>query len=191
MRNSKTIIFEELCLITSYSTFWKTQYIRLVSNREQLWSHLDMYNLSNQQFIQRPKTHLWSIDEILRHMLASEVMYIHQKFDHSVPVPSFGVGAQWVGKYKLKTNEASHYSLIDIKNLACEITDKSVQFFNSAEDQIFQALVKAPWGEEMTFNELLEHFSYHEAYHCGQVHYLMNLIGDPLQVERIPFSRSG
>ena len=109
----------------SWQSYWKTKYRMVIKNREKIWDNLEMYELSPEQFIQRPKPHLWSVDEVLRHMLASEVMYIHQKIDHSCPRPEFGVGAQWVGKYILKTGESTHYTLTDIKELANEITEKT------------------------------------------------------------------
>ncbi len=175
-------------MFQSYQSYWKTKYALLVKNREKIWYHLKMYDLSPEQFNRRPKPHLWSIDEVLRHMLASEVMYIHQKIDHSIDHPEFGVGAQWVGEYILKTGESTHYTLTDIEEIAGEITEKTKQLLNSVNEPVFEKTVKAPWGEEMSFNTLLENFYYHEAYHCGQVHYLMNLIGDSLQIERFAFS---
>jgi len=170
--------------VLSYRAYWQTQYKRVMKYREELWQYIEKYGLSHEFFIKRPKENLWAIDEILRHMLASEVAYIHQKFDSSASPKDFGVGAQWVGNYEIKLSELPHLTLNEIKVLSNNLQEKTQHYLNDSQEKDFQKRVKAPWGEEMTFTDLLEAFYIHEAYHRGQVHYLMNLLGNPQGIKR-------
>ncbi|UCG03070.1 MAG: DinB family protein [Candidatus Heimdallarchaeota archaeon] len=175
--------------VSSYRDYWQTQYKRVSKYRNEIWQHLDKYDLSHELFTKRPKENLWAIDEILRHMLASEVAYIHQKFDSLASPKDFGVGAQWVGDYKLNMRELPHFALNDIKKLSIDIKAKTHRYFEDSKEEDFFKRVKAPWGEEMMFTDLLEAFYTHEAYHRGQVHYLMNLLGDTLGIKRKKFEQ--
>lgn len=170
--------------VSIYRDYWQSQYKRVLQHRKELWLYLEKYNLSHELFIKRPKEHLWAIDEIFRHMLASEVVYVHQKFDPSASPKDFGVGAQWVGDYDIKLNELPHFTQNEIKNLSSAIEDKTQLFLEKSQEESFHRKVKAPWGEEMEFTELLEAFYIHEAHHRGQIHYLLNLLGNPQGIQR-------
>jgi uncharacterized damage-inducible protein DinB len=169
---------------SSYKDYWHSKYKRVIQYRKELWQYLDKYDLSHELFIKRPKENLWAIDEIIRHMLASEVAYLHQKFSSSATPKDFGVGAQWVGNYEINLKELPHLTLNEIKNLSTYIQQQTQLYLKNSKENDFHKKVKAPWGEEMAFTDLLEAFYIHEAYHRGQVHYLLNLLGDPLRIQR-------
>ncbi|MFX1515617.1 MAG: DinB family protein [Promethearchaeota archaeon] len=171
-------------MISSYRDYWQIQYKRVLKYREELWQHMEKYDLPHELLIKRPKENLWAIDEIFRHVLASEVVYIHQNFDSSASPKDFGVGAQWVGNYEIKLSELPHFTLNEIKILSNNIQEKTQHYLNDSKEKDFIKEVRAPWGEELTFTDLLEAFYVHEAYHRGQVHYLMNLLGNPQGIKR-------
>ena len=170
--------------ISNYRDYWQSQYNRVLKHRKELWQYLEKYNLSHELFIKRPKEHIWAIDEIFRHILASEVVYIHQKFESSASPKEFGVGAQWVGNYQINLKQHPHFTLNEIRYLSTKIQDQSQFYLENSKESDFHKKVKAPWGEEMPFTELLESFYIHEAYHRGQIHYLLNLLGDAQGIQR-------
>jgi uncharacterized damage-inducible protein DinB len=176
-------------IFASPREYWLTQYQRVLKYRKEMWQHLDKYNLPDDLFTKRPKENLWAIDEVLRHMLASEVAYIHQKFDPSASPKEFGVGAQWVGNYEIKLKQLPHFILKDIQDISSRIKEKTLLYLNKSQEEEFLKKVKAPWGEEMTLFDLLEAFYTHEAYHRGQVHFLMNFLGDPQGIKREDIKR--
>lgn len=153
--------------------YWMDQFYRLTKNREIFWKKISDPNFKEEWFSTRIHKDLWSIDEILRHMLASEKQYIHSKFDSTVSFGDWAVGAQWVGDRNFGLKEKPHMVLIDVKNLATEFEITTEEFLEISSEKKFKEKVKAPWGDELPFYELLTRYFEHEDYHRGQINLLL------------------
>jgi uncharacterized damage-inducible protein DinB len=146
---------------------------RVVLTRESLWKKLNNPNFQAEWFITRIKPHMWSIDEIYRHMLSSEIFYIHSKFGERKVPEEWGVGAQWVGDKQFGLKEDKHFSREQLYELTKQIEKESKTYLKEMTEIELQKIVNAPWGEEMTFNELIHHCFEHEHNHRGQIQFLI------------------
>ncbi|WP_455140068.1 DinB family protein [Candidatus Hodarchaeum mangrovi] len=160
----------------SYRKIWKGRYSRILRHRQQLWENLTQFN--EDEFKKRPKENLWSIDEILRHILGSEIRYIHQSFDPNRSQTDLSVRAQWVRNVFFRIEERVHYSLEEIKEKFL-VTEDFSEHILEAEDSSYEKDTKAPWGEKMKIFQLLEEWYDHDNYHRGQIYYLINLYSKP------------
>lgn len=148
-----------------------------------MWQDLFKPEVKDEWLGQRPKEHLWAIDEITRHMLASEVRYIHQSFNPEITQFPESVPAQWVGDRIFRLEERNHVKIKRLKDISIAIENESVRLLD-APNEGFEKKVKAPWGEEMKVFELLEAFYIHEHYHRGQVLFILNFFrGIPKEVK--------
>jgi hypothetical protein len=82
-----------------------------------MWEVLSKTEIHPQWIITRLSPNQWAIDEILRHLYGSEVLYVQQKFDSSIFWNEDTVGAQWVGDTKFGLKETPHKTLDEIMNL--------------------------------------------------------------------------
>ena len=105
---------------------------RVVSKREELWKKLNSPDFLAEWFINRIKPHMWSIDEIYRHMLASEIFYIHSKFGERRVPEEWGVGAQWVGDKHFGLKEKKHFSREWLYELTKQIENETVDYLAEA-----------------------------------------------------------
>lgn len=166
-----------------YRTSWKNRYNRIQKQRSRMWQELLKPEMNPEWLIKRPKSHLWAIDEIIRHMLASEIRYIQQSFNpETLQIPE-SVPAQWVGNVFFRIEERDHVKIHRLKDISITIENESVRLLDSPNEE-FEKIVKAPWGEEMKVFELLEAFYVHEHYHRGQVLFILNFFrGIPEEVK--------
>ena len=146
---------------------------RVVKKRKQLWNKLNASNFEATWFTTRIRPHMWAIDEIYRHMLASEIFYIHSKFGERKVPGEWGVGAQWVGDRHFGLKEGRHFSREQLLELTQEIERKTQDILENLAENDLKTLVTAPWGEEMTFKELIHHCFEHEHNHRGQIQFLI------------------
>ncbi|MFW9998160.1 MAG: DinB family protein [Candidatus Odinarchaeota archaeon] len=147
---------------------WLKRYGLIQKSRDATWN--DLSTLKDEKWIiTRLKMYQWSIDEILRHMLASEIRYVHQGFDPELPQHSMAVPAQWVGEVFFRFEEKKHVRLKELKEAFPAVERKSLTLFKESVESDYEKVVKAPWGEEMTLHGLLEAFYLHEHYHRGRV----------------------
>jgi uncharacterized damage-inducible protein DinB len=157
-----------------YYTDWKKRYIRVQNHRIAMWKDLCNPEVKPDWIITRPKKHQWAIDEIIRHMLASEIRYIHQSFNPDIIQINEAVKAQWVQNRFFRIKEDNHVKLERLKEISLSIENETVKYLDSP-NEAYEKKVKAPWGEEMKVFELLEAFYTHEFYHQGQVYCLLTL----------------
>ncbi|UCE13765.1 MAG: DinB family protein [Candidatus Heimdallarchaeota archaeon] len=161
----------------SYYSLWLNRYTRIQNNRKSMWSFLTQPDVKDEWITRRPKPFQWSIDEIIRHMIGSEIRYIHQSFDPTIIQHQSSVPAQWVGKAFFRFEEGDHVELTDLKAIYNSVEEKTLKLIASP-DRTYEKVVKAPWGEEMPISELLESFYDHENYHRGQIYLIINFFRD-------------
>jgi len=155
-----------------YRVEWIKRIKLIQKQRKTMWNELHNPEVDPEWIIKRPTTHQWAIDEIIRHMLASEIRYIHQSFNPNIPQLDEAVPAQWVRNRFFRLEENKHVKLERLKELSLSIeseTDKLLESSNIA----YEKMTTAPWGEEMKVFEFLEAFYTHEFYHQGQVFFIL------------------
>jgi len=155
-----------------YQVEWIKRFKRIQKQRESMWNELHSPDADPEWIVKRPTIHQWAIDEIIRHMLASEIRYIHQSFDPNIPQLNEAVPAQWVKNRFFRLEEKTHVKLKRLKEIALSIESETVRNLDSS-DKAYEKKTKAPWGEEMKVFELLEAFYAHEFYHQGQVFFIL------------------
>jgi uncharacterized damage-inducible protein DinB len=141
--------------------------------RSTVWKDLSDPSFKQEWFIKRPSEHQWSIDELLRHMLASEIRYIQQSVDDSIEQHPYGVPAQWVGNIFFRLEEREHVNLEDLKVIYPAVEKKSLEILQSMLEDDFYQSVRAPWGQDLPYIDLLDVFFAHEHGHRGQVKFLI------------------
>ena len=126
-----------------YRTSWKNKYNRIQKQRSRMWQELFKPEVNPEWFIKRPKDHLWAIDEIIRHMLASEIRYIQQSFKpETLQIPE-SVPAQWVGNVFFRIEERDHIELKRLKDIADSIEDETMKLLDSS-NETYEQLTQAP-----------------------------------------------
>ena len=114
------------------------RYKLLLDFRETVWNDLKDSSFNQDDFIKRPSEHQWSIDELLRHMLASEIRYIQQSVDQSVEQHPIGVPAQWVGKIFFRLEEREHVSLEEIVEIFPVVEKKSLEILENFTEEDYK-----------------------------------------------------
>jgi uncharacterized damage-inducible protein DinB len=155
-----------------YRINWKQRYAYVQNHRIVIWKDLCNLEVKPEWIIKRPTKNQWAIDEILRHMFASEIRYIHQSFNPGSLQINEAVAAQWVKERFFRLKENNHVNLKRLKEIALSIENETIKLLDSP-NQAYEKRVKAPWGEEMKVFNLLEAFYTHEFYHLGQVYCLL------------------
>ncbi len=162
-------------------SLWIKRHNLVQHYRSVMWDELSEPDMKEEWVNARPKPYQWSIDEILRHMLASEIRYVQQSIDESIPQNPHAVRAQWVGKVFFRTEETEHVGLSELKESFPPVESASLSLLENLSEIDFDMMVEAPWREKMPFYHLLERFHAHEHYHRGQVHFLItNYRGPPV-----------
>ena len=163
------------------------RYKLLLDFRKTVWNDLTDPSFNQEDFIKRPSEHQWSIDELLRHMLASEIRYIQQSIDTTIEQHPKGVPAQWVGKIFFRLEEREHVSFEEIREIFPVVEKKSLEILDNLIEEDYKQLVKAPWGQELPYYDLLDVFFAHEHQHRGQVKFLITYFrGPPEFIEKDP-----
>ena len=157
-----------------YNKLWSGRYKRIQDNRQRMWQFLQGSVIKDEWITKRPQPNLWSVDEIIRHMLASEIRYIHQSFNPSLPQSEIAVRAQWVGEIFFRIEEKEHVSLNKIIEDYESVEEGTLRLLNTTSEN-YGKMTKAPWGEEMPVYKLLESFYDHDNYHRGQIYLIINL----------------
>ena len=160
------------------------RYKLLQNFRQTVWKDLSDSNFNQKWFIKRPSEHQWSIDELLRHMIASEVRYIQQSMDESIEQHPKGVPAQWVGNIFFRLEEKEHVNFEVLKEMFLEVEKESIEILEKLSEDDFEKIVKAPWGQELPYYDLLEVFFAHEHNHRGQVKFLITFYRGPPEFEQ-------
>ncbi|MFW9779218.1 MAG: DinB family protein, partial [Candidatus Heimdallarchaeota archaeon] len=145
----------------------------VVIKRRQLWKRLINSDFRPKWFATRIKPHMWAIDEIYRHMLGSEIFYIHSKFGERRVLEEWAVAAQWVGDRHFGLKESKHYSREELIKLTGPIAEKSQGYLQDLTESDLEKPVVAPWGEEMSFREIIHHCFEHDLQHQGQIQFLI------------------
>lgn len=155
-----------------YQTDWKKRYNRIQNHRKAMWKDLCNPEIEHDWLITRPTKFQWAIDEIIRHMLASEIRYIHQSFNPDILQINEAVAAQWVRDKFFRLKEDTHVNIERLKGILSSIENETVRYLDFP-NEAYEKQVKAPWGEKMNVFELLEAFYTHEFYHQGQVYFIL------------------
>ena len=155
------------------------RYQLLLKYRKTMWSYLSQSDIKPEWIVTRPKSYQWSIDEHIRHLLASEIRYIQQSLDGNIPQTPKAVAAQWVGNVFFRFKEDEHVELAELKELFPTVEEKSLELLKNITEKELEMDVEAPWREKMSYYNLLEHFFVHENYHRGQVHFLITYYRGP------------
>lgn len=156
----------------NYCQDWMKRFKRIQNHRKKMWNDLNSPEVKSEWIITRVTPHQWSIDELIRHMLASEIRYIHQSFDPDAQQLKEAVAAQWVNERFFRLKEDDHVDLECLREIATSLEKKSVKLLDSP-DKAYEKTARAPWGEEMNVCDLLEAYYTHEFYHQGQVYSLL------------------
>jgi hypothetical protein len=98
---------------------------------------------------------------------------IHSKFGTRKVPEEWGVGAQWVGNRKFGLKEDPHMPREALLELSIQIEQKTQLFLEQMTEKDLITFVTAPWGEEMTFKELIYHCFEHDFNHQGQIQLLI------------------
>ncbi|MHA2362920.1 MAG: DinB family protein [Candidatus Hodarchaeales archaeon] len=163
-----------------HKKLWLDRYERLKKNRAIVFSDLKRQEIESEFLITRPSPHQWSVDEIIRHILASEIRYVHQSFDPTRQPHPGGIRSQWVDMDTvIKLEEHDHIALKDLKKFFPHVEVVTDELLREASDMDFDRPVKAPWGEKMKVVKLLEYFYDHENYHRGQIYWVINYFKGP------------
>lgn len=155
-----------------YRSNWKKRYNRIQRHRVRMWNDLLNSEIKPEWIITRSTPHQWAIDEIIRHMLASEIRYIHQSFNADALQINEAVAAQWVSDRFFRIKEENHVKVERLKEISQPIEVETIKYLDFPNES-YEKKVKAPWGEEMKVFELLEAFYSHEFFHQGQVYFLL------------------
>ncbi len=158
--------------LIGYRFNWKKRYQRIQNRRIRMWNDLHNPEIKPEWIITRSTPHQWAIDEIIRHMLASEIRYIHQSFNTDVLQIDEAVAAQWVSDRFFRIKEEKHVKVEQLKEISQSIESETIKYLDFPNES-YEKMVKAPWGEEMKVFELLEAFYSHDFYHQGQVYFLL------------------
>ena len=122
------------------SELFVKRYTLLLDFRKTVWDDLTDTAFNQEDFISRPSDHQWSIDELLRHMLASEIRYIQQSIDQSIEQHPIGVPAQWVGKIFFRLEEREHLPLKEVKEIFPQWVSEGASGIQSLAPNGFDAL---------------------------------------------------
>ncbi|MCY3412510.1 MAG: DinB family protein [Candidatus Heimdallarchaeota archaeon] len=146
--------------------YWRNRYNKISQQRNALIQSLN--SLDKSWIMTRISSHQWSIDEILRHMLASEIVYIQQSIDPNTPMSNLAVRAQWVGDVFFRLEE-SHLDLQVIIDEYTLVENRSREIIAGLTDDKLAQRCKAPWGEELSYQQMIEHNLDHELGHLAQI----------------------
>lgn len=167
-------------VLGKYKKTWLERYGRIVKQRQVLFKDLSRREIDSDWIVNRPTEHQWSIDEIIRHILAMEIRYVQQSFDPTRQAHPAGVRAQWQDfDVLIKLDEGTHYGIKDLKKFFPSVQVVSEELLREASDMDFERNVKAPWGEKLKVRNLLEAWYDHEQYHKGQIYHVLNYFRGP------------
>ncbi len=160
--------------------YWKQRYHQIIQKRERLWVLLEDPSFDRNWLSTRLTEHQWSIDEVFRHILGSEIRYIQQPLDDSIKQHPSAVAAQWVGNIFFRFGEDEHLELDKLILTFEEVQRKSLELFETLNEDSLQQIVEAPWREKVTYERLIEHGIDHELSHLGQIYFMLtNFRGPP------------
>ncbi len=162
-----------------HKKFWLGRFERLKKRRSELFTDLKKPENYQEYIITRPKPYQWSVDELIRHILASEIRYVHQSFDPTRQAHPAGIRAQWRDDTLIKIEENKHYDIKDLKKIFPPVQVVTDELLREASDMDFDRTVKAPWGEKMKVHKLLDYWYDHENYHRGQIYFVLNYFKGP------------
>jgi uncharacterized damage-inducible protein DinB len=151
----------------------------MIGRREQTWKLLHDKSFEDKWFIQRPTKHQWSIDEILRHMLANEVRYLQMPLNPDIEQHKLAVLAQWVGNILFRIKEGEHFSINIVQEGFEDVQNLSQNILEDLTEEDLNKEVKAPWGEMISYGSMLTDLFDHDQFHRGQVHHLITYFRGP------------
>ncbi|MHA2030716.1 MAG: DinB family protein [Candidatus Kariarchaeaceae archaeon] len=163
--------------------YWQTRYEEILKKRENLWNELEKQETEESWLHSRLTEHQWSIDEVLRHLLGSEVVYIQQPIDGSIVQYPKVVPAQWVGNVFFRYQEDDHVPLKELRDSFDQVQQKSRSILSSLTDEKLNQSVIAPWRQEVSYEHLIEHCFDHELSHLGQVYFMLTYFRGPPKFE--------
>ena len=162
-----------------HKKIWLERFDRLKKRRIELFIDLKRPENEEEFLISRPTPHQWSVDELIRHILSSEIRYVHQSFDPTRKEHPLGVRTQWLDDTIIKLEEGKHYPLKELKKIFRPVEVVTDELIREASDMDFDRTVKSPWGEKMKVHKLLEYWYDHENYHRGQIYFVLNFFKGP------------
>ncbi|MHA2168462.1 MAG: DinB family protein [Candidatus Kariarchaeaceae archaeon] len=163
--------------------YWQNRYEEITKRRENLWKELGKEEIEESWLHTRLTEHQWSIDEVLRHMLGSEVVYIQQPMDGSIVQYPKVVPAQWVGNIFFRYQEDDHVPLKELCDSFDQVQQKSSLILSSLTEEKLNQLVMAPWRKEVSYEDLIEHCFDHELSHLGQIYFMLTYYRGPPKFE--------
>ena len=159
--------------------YFVEKYQTLITRRKALFELIGKETVKPEWLITRITEHQWSIDEILRHVIASDIRYIQQPIDETVSQHEIAVPAQWVGSVFFRFEELEHVSLEKLTSVFQEVQSKSLEVLASLSTSELGRKVEAPWKQMVTYQSLLDHNFDHELSHIGQVYFILTYFRGP------------
>ncbi|MCE7737434.1 MAG: DinB family protein [Candidatus Heimdallarchaeota archaeon] len=159
--------------------FLTRKYEQIVENRESLWVDLQRIPKDKNWLNQRLSSHQWSIDEVLRHMLGSEIRYVQQPVEPSMEQNKDAVMAQWVGNIFFRFEENDHMSLENLILAFDDAQRNTRRIMGNWNEDILNKLIEAPWREMIPYRNSVIHFLEHEISHMGQVQFMLTYFRGP------------
>jgi uncharacterized damage-inducible protein DinB len=158
---------------------WLDRYQRLKKIRVAMFKELSKPYIEEEWITTRPTKHQWAVDEIIRHIIHSEVRYVQQSFDPTRNSHPVGVRTQWQDDTIIKLDESPHIGLSDLKKLFPPVEVVTEELLREAADLDYERTVKTTWGEKMKVIKLLDYWYEHEHYHRGQIFWVITYFKGP------------
>ncbi len=160
-------------------SYWLNRYKQIIRSRGQIWGELSKEDIKENWLTTRLSKHQWSIDEVLRHILGSDIRYIQVPLNAETEQHPQAVMAQWVGDIFFRFREDTHMDLEDLKVAFNKIEERSVGVLQELTDEDLSLMVEAPWKQVVSYETLIEHSMDHEISHHGQVYFMLTYFRGP------------
>lgn len=159
------------------------KYNQIISSRQKLWDDLEQIPEGQDWLTKRLSSHQWSIDEVLRHLLGSEIRYVQQPIEPTAEQYKGAVLAQWVGKIFFRFEENEHMELDELIEAFEETQKNTNKIINKWNENILNTQIEAPWREMIPYKDSVIHFLEHEMSHMGQVNFMLTYFRGPPEFE--------
>lgn len=160
-------------------TYWVNRYKQLIQARNRIWTELGKSDIKDEWLATRLTKHQWSIDEVMRHALGSDIRYIHVPLNPLSEQHPQAVLAQWVGDVFFRFREDTHMNLEDLKAAFIKTEENSLKILEGLNENDLSKMVEAPWKQMVTYESLIEHSLDHEMSHHGQIYFMLTYFRGP------------
>lgn len=165
--------------IGKHKKIWIDRYGRIRDQRNQMFKAFTRPEIEAEWLTTRPNKHQWAVDEIIRHLLFSEIRYVQQSFDPTRSPHPAGLRAAWEEDIVEELEEGEHIEVKDLKKMFPPVEVATEELLREAADMDFERTVKAPWGAKLRVFKLLNDWYDHEQYHRGQAYFVLHYFQGP------------